>query len=93
MLSSVEGRAQKPAHHASTELSMTSFLGKCLMVGYYSLKRATIKKSVYIACYSVFKLFIGFANAAFMAWKLTVINVISIAPIAVTINTHQTISV
>jgi hypothetical protein len=45
------------------------------------------------ACYSVFKLFIGFANAAFMAWKLTVINVISIAPIAVTINIHQATSV
>jgi hypothetical protein len=48
-----------------------------------------IKKPAYIACYSVFKLFIGFANAAFVDWKLTVINVISIAPIAVTINTHQ----
>ena len=58
----------------------------------------------YIACYSAFKLssgaiahaerrlFIGFACSAFMAWKLTVINVMNIAPNAVTINSHHATS-
>jgi len=41
--------------------------------------------------YSVFKLFIWFANAALMGWKLTASSVINIAP--VTLNIHQAILV
>ena len=39
------------------------------------------------AYYSLFKLFTGFINAAFTAWKLIVIKVIVIASNADTINT------
>jgi len=42
-----------------------------------------------IALYSVLKLFTGFAMAAFMAWKLTVINAINNAANAAIPNTHQ----
>jgi hypothetical protein len=43
--------------------------------------------------YSVLKLFTGLAKAAFIAWKLTVINVITSAPRPDTINTHHEIVV
>ena len=39
--------------------------------------------------YSVLKLFTGFANAALIAWKLTVINVIISAPVPETIKTQN----
>ena len=41
--------------------------------------------------YSVLKLFTGFAIAAFIAWKLTVINAINKARIPAIANTHQLI--
>jgi hypothetical protein len=44
------------------------------------------------ACYSVLKLFTGFAIAAFIAWKLTVAKAIDIAAIPATMNIHQLIS-
>gem|GEM_PF-2219811 len=43
--------------------------------------------------YSVLKLFIGFINAAFIAWKLTVINAIATAVNAAATNIHQLIVV
>ena len=43
--------------------------------------------------HSVLKLFTGFANAAFIAWKLTVINVIASAPTPEAINTQNDIVV
>ena len=43
--------------------------------------------------YSVLKLFTGFAIAAFIAWKLTVINVIANAPIPERINIQTEIVV
>ena len=44
------------------------------------------------ACYSVLKLFTGLAIAAFIAWKLTVIKVITIAPSAAAPKIHQDIT-
>jgi len=41
--------------------------------------------------YSVLKLFTGFANAALIAWKLTVISAISNAIDPATANTHHPI--
>ena len=43
--------------------------------------------------YSVLKLFTGFAIAAFIAWKLTVINAINTATNPANTNTHQLILV
>ena len=42
-----------------------------------------------LVVYSVFKLFVGFATAAFIAWKLTVIMAIKIAIIPASANIHQ----
>ena len=42
-----------------------------------------------ITAHSERRLFTGFATAAFIAWKLTVSNVISKAPIHETTNIHQ----
>ena len=42
-----------------------------------------------IHSHSVRNDFTGFATAAFIAWKLTVINVIAMRPDPVTINIHQ----
>ena len=39
--------------------------------------------------HSVRKLFTGFAIAAFIAWKLTVINAINITNIPAEVNNHQ----
>jgi hypothetical protein len=39
--------------------------------------------------YSVLKLFTGFATAAFIAWKLTVINAINITNTPPDANNHQ----
>ena len=43
--------------------------------------------------HSLLKLLTGFANAAFIAWKLTVSKVIPMAPAQVTANIHHDISV
>src|SRR5664279_2915142 len=43
--------------------------------------------------YSVLKLFTGFAIAAFIAWKLTVINAMMIEAIPPIRNSHQLISI
>jgi hypothetical protein len=43
--------------------------------------------------YSVLKLFTGFAIAAFIAWKLTVINAIRTAAMPAIKNIHQLISI
>src|SRR5215216_1340304 len=40
-------------------------------------------------CYSVLKLFTGFATAARIAWKLIVTTAMTIAAIPARINTHQ----
>ena len=42
---------------------------------------------------SLLKLFTGFARAAFIAWKLTVINVITRAPTHDATNTHADMDV
>src|SRR6266545_3074937 len=48
--------------------------------------------SFFIKLYSVLKLFTGFAIAAFIAWKLTVIKATAIAKIPVAANTpHSTL--
>ena len=44
-----------------------------------------------ISHYSLLKLFTGFATAASIAWKLTVINAITIASTPATMNIHQLI--
>lgn len=42
-----------------------------------------------VKSYSVLKLFTGFAIAAFIAWKLTVIKAINITSIPADANNHQ----
>lgn len=59
---------------------------KCRFVWY-------LFKSRYARCYSLFNDLIGFTVAARIAWKLTVIKVITTAPNAAIPNTHQEISV
>ena len=54
--------------------------------GWFFLKR---KKHLY---YSVLKLFTGFAIAALIAWKLTVINAIKITNNPAAANNHQLIA-
>ena len=49
--------------------------------------------SFFIIPYSVLKLFTGLANAALIAWKLTVANAIITASKPATANTHQLILV
>ena len=46
----------------------------------------------YFFNYSTFKFFTGFARAALIAWKLTVINAMRIAPKPANINIHKLIS-
>jgi hypothetical protein len=60
----------------------------------YSLAGAGAKIQVcYRVGYSVLRLFTGFAIAAFIAWKLTVITVISNAPHAAAAKIHHDNSV
>ncbi len=56
-------------------------------------KAATFLTFDFIHLYSVLKLFTGLAIAAFIAWKLTVSNVIKRAPNAETTKTHIEMSV
>ena len=44
-----------------------------------------------VLTYSVLKLFTGLATELFIAWKLTVINAISIASTPAAVNIHQEI--
>jgi hypothetical protein len=44
---------------------------------------------LHLILHSVLKLFTGFAMAALMDWKLTVINAINIADAPAITNTHQ----
>jgi hypothetical protein len=54
------------------------------------LTSQTVKDPVIIG-YSVLKFFTGFASAALIAWKLTVINAMNMARSAAAINTHTLI--
>jgi len=49
--------------------------------------------NIYFLIYSVLRLLTGFAAAAFIAWKLTVIIAISITKIAADANIHHDISI
>ena len=59
----------------------------------YDLHFQIFKSSHFQIDYSILKLFTGFAIAAFIAWKLTVINAINIAIIPATRNIHQLIAI